>query len=83
MAVDMTSWKMRCHYKLMGGHVHCRIFGPGQGGAGDLTLRVEEWPWFVEHHVDWQFVGEETLSSVVELAGDDPLTDEEWAAFMP
>lgn len=36
--------ELRCYYRIMGGHVHCRVFGPTpMTGAGGLVFRVEEW----------------------------------------
>jgi len=39
---------MRLRYRVLGGHVHCRLFtakAPGQTFAkcGDLTFAIEEW----------------------------------------
>lgn len=46
---------MRCEYEVLGGHVHCRVFGPYSGKAGDLVFRVEEWEHFQRTHPGWQF----------------------------
>jgi len=42
----MTS--LRVYYKILGGHVHCRVFSGKapdltHGKNGDLTFSVEEW----------------------------------------
>lgn len=37
---------MRLRYRVLGGHVHCRLFVGHEGAgakAGDLIFRVEEW----------------------------------------
>lgn len=54
-ALDHTSGVMRCEHELRGGHVHCAIFGPFSGKAGDLIFRVEEWDHFKRTHPNWQF----------------------------
>lgn len=48
---------VRCYHRVLGGHVHCRIFGPGSGKAGDLVFRVEEWEWVTETQ-PWSFLAE-------------------------
>ena len=53
--LDHTSGVMRCRYEVIGGHVHCAIFGPFSGKAGDLTFRVSEWDHFRKTHPNWQF----------------------------
>lgn len=53
---DHTSGVMRCRWQLLGGHVHCAIFGPFSGKAGDLTFRVGEWDHFRKTHPNWLFV---------------------------
>lgn len=40
---------IRIHYKVLGGHVHCRVFsGPASdlthGKNGDLVFDEREWP---------------------------------------
>ena len=39
---------MRLRYRILGGHVHCRVFTgtPGYTFAkcGDLTFSIKEWP---------------------------------------
>lgn len=52
---DHTSGVMRCEYEVVGGHVHCRVFGPYSGKAGDLVFRVEEWDHVRRIHPGWQF----------------------------
>jgi hypothetical protein len=34
---------IRVYFKKLGGHIHCRVFGPQPGKSGDLTFREEEW----------------------------------------
>lgn len=51
-----TSGVMRCQYKVIGGHVHCGIFGPFSGKAGELIFRVEEWDHVRHTHPGWRFV---------------------------
>lgn len=53
--LDHTSGVMRCRHELIGGHVHCQVFGPFSGQAGTLIFRVEEWPHFKTTHPNWQF----------------------------
>jgi hypothetical protein len=39
----------RLYYRILGGHVHCRLFagnGPSLGKCGDLTMRVDEFAAF-------------------------------------
>lgn len=52
---DHTTGTMRCRYRVIGGHVHCSVFGPYAGKAGDLIFRVEEWPHFRKTHPHWAF----------------------------
>lgn len=56
--VDHTSGAIRCRYRVLGGHVHCRIFGPYTGKAGDLVFRVEEWDHVRRINPGWQFTEE-------------------------
>jgi hypothetical protein len=53
--VDHTSGVMRCRYEVIGGHVHCDVFGPYSGRAGSLIFRVREWGHFQQMHPNWQF----------------------------
>jgi len=34
---------MRIYFRVLGGHVHCRVFTSGSK-CGDLVFTVEEWP---------------------------------------
>lgn len=53
---DHTSGVMRCRWQLLGGHVHCDVFGPFSGKAGDLVFRAgDEWDHFRRTHPNWQF----------------------------
>jgi hypothetical protein len=52
---DHTSGVMRCEHTTIGGHVHCRVFGPFSGKAGDLVFRTDEWDHFRRTHPQWQF----------------------------
>lgn len=52
---DHTSGVMRCRFQVLGGHVHCAVFGPFSGKAGDLCFRVGEWDHFRKTHPNWQF----------------------------
>lgn len=53
---DHTSGIMRCRWQLVGGHVHCVIWGPFSGKAGDLTFRAgDEWEHFRRTHPYWHF----------------------------
>ena len=61
---DHTSGVMRCRYQLVGAHVHCMVFGPFSGKAGDLTFRVEEWAHFKRTHPNWQFVPHDEASAL-------------------
>lgn len=57
---DHTSGVMRCRWHLLGGHVHCSVFGPFSGKAGDLTFRAgEEWDHFRKTHPYWSFQEQE------------------------
>lgn len=52
--------ELRWRHRTLGGHVHVDVFGPGQGGCGSLTFRVDEWPHvlaLLEGRV--KFIGEE------------------------
>lgn len=49
---------MRVEYEVLGGHVHCKVFGPFSGKAGDLVLGIEEWAHFRETNPGWLFRGE-------------------------
>jgi len=53
--LDHTSGVMRCRFQTLGGHVHCAVFGPFSGKAGDLIFRVNEWEHFRQTHPNWQF----------------------------
>ncbi len=55
---DHTSGTMRVEYRTEGGHVHCRVFGPFSGKAGDLVFRVEEWEHFRRTNPGWQFTAD-------------------------
>jgi hypothetical protein len=55
---DHTSGTLRCWYRILGAHVHCRIFGPYAGKAGDLVFRVEEWQ-RIRSTQPWEFVDED------------------------
>lgn len=57
--LDHTSGVMRCAYQVLGGHVHCVIFGPYSGKAGELVFRVGEWEHFRRTHTNWQFTEQE------------------------
>ncbi len=57
-----TSGIMRCRFQILGGHVHCAIFGPFSGKAGDLCFRVGEWDHFRATHPNWQFQESDTLA---------------------
>jgi hypothetical protein len=35
---------VRIYFKVLGGHVHCRVFTTGSK-CGDLVFTVKEWPW--------------------------------------
>jgi hypothetical protein len=50
-----VSGQMRCRFRVMGGHVHCAMFGPFDGKAGDLTFRVDEWDHVRRTHPNWRF----------------------------
>lgn len=52
---DHTSGVMRIEYRVLGGHVHCRVFGPFSDKAGDLVFRAEEWDHFQRTNRQWQF----------------------------
>jgi hypothetical protein len=52
---DHTAGTMRCRYRTIGGHVHCAVFGPYSGKAGDLIFRVDEWQHFKRTHPHWAF----------------------------
>lgn len=56
LGYDHTSGVMRCRYELLGGHVHCDVFGPYSGKAGTLVFREDEWAHFRKTHPHWQFV---------------------------
>ncbi len=51
-----TERRIRCRYRILGGHVHCRIFGPGTGRSGDLIFQVEEWDEVRGMHPQWEFI---------------------------
>lgn len=68
MTLDHTSGVMRCHYQLAGGHVHCRVFGPYSGKAGDLVIRVEEWEHFVATNPGWHFVDDDAVFDKTPMA---------------
>lgn len=62
MGPDHTSGLMRCRYEIIGGHVHCAIFGPYSGKAGDLTFRDgDEWRHFKRTHPNWMFAQKVTI----------------------
>lgn len=54
----MASGQMRCRFTVLGGHVHCKMFGPFEGKAGDLVFRVSEWDHVRATHPQWQFIEE-------------------------
>ena len=49
---------MRVYFRILGGHVHCRVFTTGSK-CGDLVFALNEWPartlWF---RSDVQFIDE-------------------------
>jgi len=45
-AIPSSQITVRILHRLLGGHVHCRVFVGREGAgakAGDLTFRAEEW----------------------------------------
>lgn len=51
--------QVQCRFTRLGGHIHCRVFGPGPGKAGNLVFSVEEWPSFIRSTSDqWEFIDE-------------------------
>lgn len=59
VGLDHTSGVMRCRYETIGGHVHCMVFGPFSGKAGDLVFRADEWDHFRKTHPNWIFAEKE------------------------
>lgn len=53
---------IRCHFKLEGGHVHCRIFGPGLGKAGDLVFAEAEWVDVQCLCSEWDFIDDGAIT---------------------
>lgn len=56
--LDHTSGVLRCWYRVDGGHVRCRLFGPYAGLAGLLVFRVEDWQ-RIRSTQPWEFVDED------------------------
>lgn len=49
----MDKWYFRLRWKVLGGHVHCRLFSTKNyngtwAKCGDIIVSVEEWPQFQE-----------------------------------
>lgn len=63
--IDHTSGVMRCRFQVLGGHVHCTVFGPYSGNAGQLIIRVDEWEHFKTKCVPgWHFVDDTAIDAV-------------------
>ena len=61
---------MRVYFKILGGHVHCRVFTTGSK-CGDLVFTVEEWPEVTGFWMsDAQFIEEKTARTTSSLTRD-------------
>ena len=66
--------KFKVYFKILGGHVHARLFVNG-AKSGDLVFRIDEWPEFRKN-----FTGRGRVGNVEYVNEDEQdLADEEAA----
>lgn len=66
----MRDTTMRCRYRVLGGHVHCRFFL--NGNAGTLVFAVDEWSDVVAAMPRVEFIDEsETYNVHLDIIGSE------------